>query len=142
MGLLKKALEKATPVKATPVAAKPSVNYPIEVRFWKDHRDGITDLLRALDFTVDDFGEWYTLRGKLVPEPDNEVDKNAIQVYAGPKGKRNWFYIGYIPSDDAPYIKPDIKKVVSGTHYWSIRMKFDVAYGLEFDLRLKESQFK
>lgn len=130
---------------ATVKPSEPSISYPIEVKFWNDHRDGIIQLLDSLEFNIDDMeeGRYATfLKCKLVPNPSNEYDKNAVKVFAAPKGKsKTMFDIGYIPSDIAPYIKADIKKVNAKTHFGSLKMRIDVIYGIDFSLSLKESKY-
>ena len=140
-------LFRKTPKQTATVApTEPSITYPIEVKYWNDHRDGIIELLKSLDFKIDDMeeGRFSTyLKCKLVPNPSNDFDKDAVKVYALPKGSRSktMFDIGYIPSEFTPHIKKDMKKVNDKTHYWSLRMRVDIIYGIEFRLSLKESKY-
>ena len=122
---------------------QPTVTYPFEVTYWNAQREGIEQLINELELDLNSDDPSAFLKCKLVPEPDNEHDKNAIQVYAGVRGRNTKYYlIGYVPSDIAQDLKPDIKKVVSNSHYWLLRIKFDIIYGLRFDVWLKESKFQ
>lgn len=137
-------LFKKTPVQS---ALRPVENviYPIEVKFWQNHRQAIIELLGFYDLNELKDGRLTDyLKCKLIPEPENEHDKNAIKVYAGPRGSKTseLLDIGYIPSDMNVSIRTDMKKAVAGTHYWSLRMTFDLIYGLSFELSLRESKFQ
>ena len=130
--------------KSTPVTAPdPILTYPVEVVFWKDHYTSLSELFKAAEIDLNEMRGSGYLNCKLVPEPDNENDPDAVKVYAAVKGnKKDWYDIGYITSDFNREIRPDIKKVVAGTHYWSLRWYFDVKNGLELSIKLHESQFK
>ena len=124
-------------------AQTPSISYPVEVAYWKDFYESISHLLADAGVDLN------TLRGsghfncKLILDIENEQDPNAVKVYAAPTGRSKTYYeIGYVPSDYTLLIRPDIKKVVSGSHYWSIRWYFDVKKGLELSIYLNESKFK
>jgi hypothetical protein len=120
-----------------------SVTYPIEVRSWSIHVEGIRKLLEATGTNLNECKVSEYLRCKVVPEPDNESDPNALKVYAAPKGRsKEFFDIGYVPSEFAPDMRGDVKKVVAGSHYWSLLMRFDVFEGISFSLKLEESKFK
>lgn len=120
-----------------------TISYPIEVRSWNIHTDGVHELIKSTGIDLNELTADVYLRCKVVPEPDNESDPDALKVYAAPKGRSKDFYdIGYIPSEYTSDIKPDVKKAVAGTHYWSLRMRFDVFQGIRFTLSLKESKFK
>lgn len=120
-----------------------SVTYPIEVRSWSIHVESIRKLLEATGINLNECKVSEYLRCKVVPEPDNESDPNALKVYAAPKGRsKEFFDIGYVPSEFAPDMRGDVKKVVAGSHYWSLLMRFDVFEGISFSLKLEESKFK
>lgn len=120
-----------------------SIPYPIEVRSWKIHTEGIRGLLEAAGINLNECEAFEYLRCKVVPEPDNESDPNALKVFAAPKGRsKEFFDIGYVPSEFAPDMKPDVKKAVAGSHYWSLLMRFDVFEGISFSLKLEESKYK
>jgi len=120
-----------------------SIPYPIEVASWHIHTDGIRELLKAAGIDLNECNVSEYLRCKVVPEPDNESDPNALKVYAAPKGRSKEFLdIGYVPSEFAPDMRGDVKKVVAGSHYWSLLMRFDVFQGISFSLKLEESKFK
>ena len=137
MSLFKKSTPKQT---AKPVTQ--SISYPIEISFWDDHYEGISKLLEECEIDLNTLHASGYCNGKLVPEPDNDYDPNAVMVYAAPKGRgKTYHHIGYIPSEDALLIRSDIKKVVAGTHYWSIRISFDARDGLSFTIGLHESKF-
>lgn len=138
MGLFSKSVK--------PMQVKPSVRsvpYPIEVASWHIHTDGICELLKAAEIDLNECKVSEYLRCKVIPEPDNESDSNALKVYAAPKGRsKEFFDIGYVPSEFAPDMRGDVKKVVAGSHYWSLLMRFDVFQGISFSLKLEESKFK
>lgn len=120
-----------------------SIPYPIEVRSWNIHTEGIRKLLEATGINLNECKVSEYLRCKVVPEPDNESDPNALKVFAAPKGRsKEFFDIGYVPSEFAPDMKSDVKKVVAGSHYWSLLMRFDVFEGISFSLKLEESKYK
>jgi len=120
-----------------------SIPYPIEVVSWHIHTDGIRELLKAAEIDLNECKVSEYLRCKVVPEPDNEADPNALKVYAAPKGRsKEFFDIGYVPSEFTPDMRGDVKKVVAGSHYWSLLMRFDVFQGISFSLKLEESKFK
>ena len=120
-----------------------SISYPIEVRSWSIHVESIRKLLEATGINLNECKVSEYLRCKVVPEPDNESDPNALKVYAAPKGRsKEFFDIGYVPSEFAPDMRGDVKKVVAGSHYWSLLMRFDVFQGISFSLKLEESKFK
>lgn len=138
MGLFSKSVK---PVQVKTVTR--SVAYPIEVASWNIHLDGIRGLLKASGTDLNECIVSEYLRCKVVPEPDNESDPNALKVYAAPKGRsKEFFDIGYVPSEFAPDMRGDVKKVVAGSHYWSLLMRFDVFQGISFSLKLEESKFK
>lgn len=138
MGLFSKSVK--------PMQVKPSVRsipYPVEVRSWSIHVESIRKLLEATGINLNECKVSEYLRCKVVPEPDNESDPNALKVYAAPKGRsKEFFDIGYVPSEFAPDMRGDVKKVVAGSHYWSLLMRFDVFQGISFSLKLEESKFK
>lgn len=138
MGLFKKTAPKPAPA---PVAQ--SVSYPIEVVYWRDHYEALSQLIKSSDLDLNDLKASGNFSCKLVPEPDNEYDKNAVKVSAALKGrgKKTWYDIGYIPSEVNQEIRADIKKVVAGTHYWSLRISFDARNGLILSIYLNESAF-
>ena len=120
-----------------------SIPYPIEVRSWNIHTEGIRGLLEAAGINLNECEAFEYLRCKVVPEPDNESDPNALKVFAAPKGRsKEFFDIGYVPSEFAPDMKSDVKKAVAGSHYWSLLMRFDVFEGISFTLKLEESKYK
>ena len=138
MGLFSKINKQAE----TKTSAR-SVSYPIEVRSWSIHVESIRKLLEATGINLNECKVSEYLRCKVVPEPDNESDPNALKVYAAPKGRsKEFFDIGYVPSEFAPVMRGDVKKVVAGSHYWSLLMRFDVFEGISFSLKLEESKFK
>jgi len=138
MGLFSKSVK--------PMQVKPSVRsipYPVEVRSWSIHVESIRKLLEATEINLNECKVSEYLRCKVIPEPDNESDPNALKVYAAPKGRsKDFFDIGYVPSEFAPDMRGDVKKVVAGSHYWSLLMRFDVFQGISFSLKLEESKFK
>lgn len=138
MGLFSKSVK--------PMQVKPSVRsipYPVEVRSWSIHVESIRKLLEATGINLNECKVSEYLRCKVIPEPDNESDSNALKVYAAPKGRsKEFFDIGYVPSEFAPDMRGDVKKVVAGSHYWSLLMRFDVFQGISFSLKLEESKFK
>lgn len=138
MGLFSK-INKQTETKTSTRA----VPYPIEVCSWSIHVESIRKLLEATGINLNECKVSEYLRCKVVPEPDNESDPNALKVYAAPKGRsKEFFDIGYVPSEFAPDMRGDVKKVVAGSHYWSLLMRFDVFEGISFSLKLEESKFK
>ena len=138
MGLFSKSVK---PVQVKTVNR--SVAYPIEVASWNIHLDGIRELMKASEIDLNECKVSEYLRCKVVPEPDNEADPNALKGYAAPKGRSKDFYdIGYVPSEFARGLRGDVKKVVAGSHYWSLLMRFDVFRGISFSLKLEESKFK
>lgn len=141
-------LFKKAPVKTAPVIVnEPSFQYPIQVKTWNKHREELVRLFKSLGLNFDDMEEGRIseyLSCKLQREPDNEADRNAVKVCAKPKGAKfkEYYDIGYIPSESITEVMKDNKKVTSKTHYWSLRMYFDIISGIEFNLSLKESKFK
>lgn len=146
MGLFSKKTEKSTPViQVDSSILQSQFSYPIQIKFWSIHREQIMELIKSLDINFDDFedGKMYTyLRCKLVPDLTNESDPNAIKVFASKKGSRTFFDIGFIPSEFTSSVKEDNEKVLSKTHYWSLRMRIDIFNGLAFSLNIHESKFK
>ena len=121
----------------------PAMRYPIEIKYWQDHYPALSQLFKDAEADLYDLKFSKSFKGKLVPEPDNPHDPNAVMVYAAPKGRNKTFHhIGYVPAEFAQAIRPDIKKVVAGTHYWSISIQFDISEGLYTALYCRESQFK
>ena len=138
MGLFNK-IGKSTDTKSS----VRSIPYPIEVRSWNIHTEGIRKLLEATGINLNEYKVSEYLRCKVVPEPDNESDPNALKVFAAPKGRsKEFFDIGYVPSEFASDMRGDVKKVVAGSHYWSLLMRFDVFEGISFSLKLEESKYK
>lgn len=141
-------LFKKAPVKTAPVIVnEPSFQYPIEVKTWNKHSEELVKLFKSLGLTFEDMedGRISTyLSCKLNQEHDNEYDSNAVKVCAKPKGAKykEYYDIGYIPSEFTAEVMKDNKKVTSKTHYWSLRLFFDILTGVEFNLSLKESKFK
>lgn len=140
-------LFKKAPVKVEPVVNfEPSFSYPIQVKFWNVHRDGLCQLLKSIDLNINDMenGRMSSyLKCKIVPEPDNKTDRNALKVCASHKSAKSkeFFDIGYIPSEFTAEVKKDNKKVEAKTHFWSLRMTIDIINGIDFNLYLKESKF-
>jgi hypothetical protein len=118
-----------------------SIPYPIPVKYWKIHYKDLRALFEKAGLDLNELQLSGYLRCKVVPDPGNEYDKNALKVLGAPKGGRTFFDIGFVPSEYAPYMKDDIKRVDSGSHYWSLRYYFDVSGGLQFNLSLAESKF-
>lgn len=146
MSLFKNPLTKKTPV-VPAIVNEPSFHYPISIKSWNKHREGVLQLCKSLGLTLDDMEDGRMtayLKCKLALEPDNEYDSDAVKVYASPRGaKYKTFYdIGYIPSEWTSEVMRDNKKVTSKTHYWNLQMRIDIISGTEFNLYLKESKFK
>ncbi len=155
MGFLKKQSEKIESLKkqsakiesfTTKIAPTKNntgaVHYPIDVVFWGIHTDAIIGLMNACGFDLNEGKISEYVKCKLVPEPKNEVDPNAVKVCAAPKGRGKEYYdIGYIPSEVAPYIRSDMQKVNTKSHFWSLRVNFDIINGVAFTLNLKESKY-
>lgn len=120
-----------------------SITYPLDIVYWKDHYEAISDLIKSSDMDLNNLHASESFKGKLVPEPDNEHDPKAVKVFASLRGNnKKWYDIGYISSNDNELIRPDIKKVVAGTHYWTVRIYFDARMGLLISISLRESKFK
>lgn len=136
MSIFKKSVNKPEPKSSVPL-----ISYPISVVYWNDHYDDIQNLFNEANINLNDLKVSGYLRCKVVPEIENENDPNALKVYGAIKGGKTFYPIGYVPADIAPDLRPDVKKAVSGSHYWSLRYYFDVRHGLEFNLSLKESKF-
>lgn len=155
MGFLKKQSEKIESLKkqsakiesfitkTAPTTSNTSaVKYPIDVVFWGVHTDAIIALMNACEFDLNKGKISEYIKCKLVPEPNNEVDSNAVKVCGAPKGRGKEYYdIGYIPSEIAPYIRTDMHKVDTKSHFWSLRVNFDIINGVAFTLNLKESKY-
>lgn len=141
-------LFKKAPVKTTPaIVSEPSFQYPIKVMTWNKHSEELVKLFKSLGLTFEDMEDGRTstyLSCKLKRERDNEFDSNAVIVCAKPRGAKfkDYYDIGYIPSEVTADVMEDNKKVTSQTHYWSLKMYFDIVTGVEFSLSLKESKYK
>ncbi|MBR2669990.1 MAG: HIRAN domain-containing protein [Solobacterium sp.] len=133
-------LKKLTPSKASSIPEEDI--YPIQIVFWDIHYDEISALFDDLNLgsTIEDS---IYLSCKVTPEPTNEVDKNAIAVYASAKGKsKKWHKVGYIPSDMTSEVKKDSRCVKDGSHYWNLLLWYNRIEGSKFTLALYESKFK
>ena len=138
MSLFKKPEKKPEP-KQTVI----QVQYPIEIRSWSIHRDAIIELLKSaeIDLNAPQVKSYFNCR--LVPDKDNAADKNALKVMAAPTGRgKEYFDIGYVPAESALLLRSENTKVTAKTHYWSLRMYYDVLQGVSFSLYLNESKFK
>lgn len=142
MSLFRKPSAKSAPI----TVSEPTFQYPITIKSWSKHRDGVFSLCKSLGLNLDDFDNGQMsayLKCKLALEPDNEFDSNAVKVYASPKGAKykTYYDIGYIPSEFTDEVMKDNAKVVSKSHYWNLRMYVDILSGIEFSLYLNESKF-
>lgn len=66
-----------------------------------------------------------------------------MKVFAAIKGRGKTYHeVGHLPADTVEKIRPDIAKVNAKTHYWSLRLTFDIVKGTFLWLSLFESKFK
>ena len=137
MSIFKKSVSKPEPKSSDPL-----ISYPVDVRFWKIHYDGISNLLKDAGIDLNDMRASANFKCKLIPDPTNEADPDCIRVYAAIKGRgTTWHDVGFVPVPETMYIGSDIKKVNAGTHYWSLSLFFDLNEGLNLSIYLKESKF-
>lgn len=138
MSLFKKASTKPAPEPAP----SQSVAYPFETTTWNAHRNAIRELIKSAGIDLNELSVNEYLKCKIVPEPTNPSDPNALKVSAAPSGRgKDYFDIGYVPKEYIPLVRTDMKKVQDGSHYWSIKLLFDVFRGISFSISLKESKF-
>ena len=66
-----------------------------------------------------------------------------MKVFAAVKGRGKTYHeVGHLRADTVELIRPDIAKVNAKTHYWSLRLTFDIIKGTFLWLSLFESKYK
>ena len=129
----KKDVRKAAPAKTVS---------DMELQTWYIHREDIQQLAKDLGIDAGSTFKEY-LKAKIVPDPGNKADKNALKVMAGKRGRGNGYYfVGFIPAAETDLVRECQKAVDDGTHYWSVAIEYDILDGTRFYISLRESQYK
>ena len=123
-----------------------TTGYVCTVTFWTEHHEAINKLIDELQKNeiLKTDGSGMYIPCKLLPDPTNKYDKDAIAVYARipNKPRATWHHIGFIPSKLIDTVKEKMKYVESGDYYFRINMKCSLITGTTFDVSIYESKFK
>ena len=120
---------------------EPADIYPISIVYLSKFYDEINELFNELDLG-NDLEKTVFMNARIIPEPTNEVDKNALIVFAAKRGKKNNYHpIGYIPADMTGEVKVDDQLVASGKYYWYVRLGYHRIAGSSFRLGINRSKY-
>lgn len=139
MGIISKVFGSTSAPKEEPVSSM----YPFEVVTWNVMYDDISELIATLqkDGELTGISANVFLNCKIEPEPKNQVDKNALKVYAKIGRKKALYWVGYVPSNLTSFVRKDMEKVSSGEYYFSLRFMYNVMEGSHFTLGMHKSKY-
>lgn len=142
MGLFS-GIKKSSRPEPAPAPASTSLSANFDVRTWKDFNEEIFAFLKESGVFEDlnKIDQRFYFTAELVPEPSNQYDRSAIQVYAKVKGKKSKYRIGYVPSPDNQSILALIPKAKAENYYWSGTAYYNFVTGCDFTINLRKSKF-